>query len=80
MAEQQESAGALRNLAEFVGCLMFVGFLYLCWPPLALLGGGALLVVWANFTAPRKGRLARSLGAAFGAASRAWRESTRGTR
>lgn len=81
-AEQQEQAsgGALRNGAEFVAYLMVVGFLYLCWPPLALLGGGAVLWLWANFTSPRKGRLVRALGAAFGAASRAWRESTRGAR
>ena len=43
----------MRNLAELAGFALIVGFLYLLWWPLTLLGGGVLLVVWANLTQPR---------------------------
>lgn len=65
----------LRNVVEAVGLLMVVGFLYLCWPPLALLGGGAVCVTWANMTKPNQGQLVRAVGAALGAAKKAWQQA-----
>ncbi|AIJ26369.1 hypothetical protein [Amycolatopsis methanolica] len=70
----------LSNLVEAVGYALVVAFLYLLWPPLALLGAGLLLVVWANLRPQRKGSpLAGAIGAALGAARSAWRaEKARG--
>lgn len=67
----------MNNLVEAVGYALIVGFLYLLWAPLALLGAGLLLVAWANVRAARpagtRGRTAAALGAAIGAARRAYR-------
>lgn len=67
----------MNNLVEAVGYALIVAFLYLVWAPLALLGGGLLLVAWANVRAARpasqRGRTAAALGAAWGAARLAYR-------
>ncbi|MGA4726285.1 hypothetical protein ACPB67_02595 [Micromonospora taraxaci] len=67
----------MNNLIEAVGYGLILAFLYLLWAPLALLGGGLLLVVWANTRAARsagaRGRTAAAFGAAVGAARRAYR-------
>lgn len=71
----------LRNVAEALGFALAVAFLAFVWPPLALLGMGVLLVVWANFTKPAKPRPAGSLGAtvavAVAAARKAWAEASK---
>ncbi|MFG3702391.1 hypothetical protein ACGF5C_31590 [Micromonospora sp. NPDC047620] len=67
----------MNDFVEALGYALIVAFLYLVWAPLALLGGGLLLVVWANVREKRpagqKGRTAAALGAAWGAARRAYR-------
>lgn len=67
----------MNNVVEALGYGLILAFLYLLWAPLALLGGGLLLVVWANTRAARpaasRGRTAAALGAAWGAARRAYR-------
>jgi hypothetical protein len=66
----------LSNLAEAVGYACIVAFLYLMWAPLALLGTGLLIVLWANTRRPRPGRLAGAVATAMGAASAAWRAAS----
>jgi hypothetical protein len=63
----------VNNSAEAIGYLCVVGFLYLLWPPAALLGTGVLLIIWANARAVRGARTSASLGAAWGAARAAYR-------
>jgi hypothetical protein len=62
------------NLAELAGFGMGLAFLWFCWPPLVLLGGCVLLVVWAN-TRTHHGRLGTALGAAVTAARKAYAAS-----
>ena len=63
----------LNNLCEAVGYALLIGFLYLVWPPLALLGAGLLLVVLANVRAARDtGRTSAAIAAAVAAARRAY--------
>jgi hypothetical protein len=64
----------VSNLIEALGFALIVFFLYLCWPPLAVLGAGLLLVAWAN-TRRSDGRLAAAAAAALGAARRAYRSA-----
>lgn len=68
-----------NNLAEAVGYALIVAFLYAVWPPLALLGAGVLLVVWANVrasrSAGRSGRTTAAITAAVSAARRAYAQS-----
>lgn len=68
----------MNNTAEAVGYALIVAFLYMVWPPLALLGAGVLLVAWANIRAARaSGRSARTrlaLSAAWTAATAALRQ------
>jgi hypothetical protein len=49
----------VSNLAELLGYALIVAFLYILWPPLALLSGGLLLVLWANVRTG-KGRAAKA--------------------
>lgn len=44
----------LNNVIEAVGYLLLVAFLWFVWPPLVLVGAGALLVVGANVRAGRR--------------------------
>jgi hypothetical protein len=64
----------VSNLIEAAGFALILAFLYLCWPPLAVLGAGLLLVAWAN-TRRSDGRLAAAAAAAFAAARRAYAAS-----
>lgn len=68
----------MNNLVEAVGYGLILAFLFLLWAPLALLGAGLLLVVWANTRAVRpagaRGRTAAAVGAAVAAARRAYRQ------
>ncbi|MEW2442797.1 hypothetical protein [Micromonospora marina] len=68
----------MNNLVEAAGYALVLAFLYVVWAPLALLGGGLLLVVWANTRAARpagaRGRTAAAVGAAVAAARRAYRQ------
>lgn len=71
----------MNNAIEAVGYGLIVAFLYLLWAPLALLGGGLLLVVWANVREAQGrqsagGRTAAALGAAAAAFRRAYRQPT----
>lgn len=61
----------MTNTAETLGYALILAFLWFIWPPLVLLGAGALLVTWAN-TRTRQGRFGKSLGAAVAAARRAY--------
>ena len=62
----------VNNLAEAVGYALIVAFLYAVWPPLALLGAGVLLVVWANARAARsEGRSGRTMAAVTAAVTAA---------
>jgi asparagine N-glycosylation enzyme membrane subunit Stt3 len=63
----------VSNLAELLGYALIVAFLYILWPPLALLSGGLLLVLWANVRTG-KGRTASAIGAAFSAAKASYTE------
>lgn len=69
----------MNNVGETIGYALIVAFLYMCWPPLALLGAGVLLVAWANVRAARaantSGRTAAALGAAWGGARAAYRQA-----
>lgn len=69
----------VNNLAEAVGYALIVAFLYFVWPPLALLGAGVLLVVWANVraarSAGRSGRTTAAISAAVAAARRAYAQT-----
>jgi hypothetical protein len=64
------------KVAEVAGFGLILGFLYFVWPPLVLLGGGLLLVAWAN-TRTRSGRLGGAAGAAWSAARRAYTSTAR---
>lgn len=64
----------VSNLIEFVGYALIVAFLWFIWPPLALLGAGILLVMWAN-TRTSKGRTAAALTAAVTAGRAAYKQS-----
>lgn len=70
----------MNNAVEAIGYALIVAFLYLVWVPLALLGTGLLLVVWANTRAARKagtqGRTAAVLAAAVVAARQAYRQAS----
>ncbi len=61
----------MDKLAELVGFGLVVGFLWFVWPPLVLLGAGALLVLWAN-TRTHSGSLSAALTAAVTAGRRAY--------
>ena len=63
----------VSNVVEFIGYALIVAFLYILWPPLALLGAGILLVLWANVRTS-KGRTAAAIGAAINAAKHAYAE------
>lgn len=65
----------VRNTAELLSFALLIGFLYLCWPPLALLGAAVLLFLWANFTKPTGGRIGAAVGAAVAAARRTYAAS-----
>lgn len=64
----------VSNLVELVGYGLIVAFLWFVWPPLALLGGGVLLVLWANVRTG-KGRTAAALVAAVTAGKTAYQQS-----
>ncbi|HEX8347386.1 MAG TPA: hypothetical protein VF657_22000 [Actinoplanes sp.] len=70
----------LDNLIEAAGYALMIAFLYFVWPPLALLGAGAYLVVLANVRAARRaghsGRTAGAIAAAVAAARRAYATHT----
>lgn len=72
----------MNNAAELLGYGLILAFLGLLWAPLALLGAGVLLVVWANVRAARpagsRGRTAAAVGAAWGAARAAYRQAAGG--
>lgn len=61
----------MDKLAELAGFALVLGFVYFVWPPLVLLGAGALLVAYAN-TRSKQGRLGVVVGAAVAAARRAY--------
>lgn len=61
----------MNNLVETIGFGLVLAFLWFVWPPLALLGAGVLLVLWAN-TRRGDGRVSAALGAAIAAARRAY--------
>lgn len=61
----------MNNVVETLGFALIVFFLWLCWPPLAALGAGLLLVAWAN-TRRSDGRLAAAAAAAMAAARQAY--------
>lgn len=68
----------VNRTAESAGYLALVGFLFLVWPPLALLGFGVLLIVWANVRAVRgagDARTAAAIGAAWASARAAYRQA-----
>lgn len=67
----------VTNTVEAAGYALVVVFLAACWPPLALLGSGVLLVVYANTRRPTKGRTAAAVGAAWTSARTAWRNAER---
>ena len=66
----------VNNALEGIGYVLIVAFLYLLWAPLALLGAGVLLVIYANVR-PEGGRAAAAIGAALSAARRAWDDEKR---
>lgn len=72
----------MNNAVEAVGYALIVAFLYAVWPPLALLGAGVLLVVFANVRAARPanraGRTAAAVAAAVAAARRAYAQTEQG--
>lgn len=57
----------MDDLAERIGFLLVLAFLWFCWPPLVLLGAGVLLIAWAN-TRTRSGQIGAAVGAAVAAA------------
>jgi hypothetical protein len=63
----------VSNIAELFGYALIVAFLYILWPPAALLGAGVLLVLWANVRTSN-GRTAAAVGAAFSAARATYAE------
>jgi hypothetical protein len=65
----------LNSAAEMAGYGLVIGFLWFVWPPLVLLGAGALLVLWANTRPTGGGRLGSALGAAIAAARLAYARS-----
>lgn len=62
----------MDEFLEFVGLALVIGFLWFVWPPLVLLGAGALLVMRAN-TRTRKGRFGAAIGTAIAAGRRSLR-------
>jgi hypothetical protein len=63
----------VTNTVEAVGFGLILWFLYIVWPPAAILGGGLLLILWANVRSSR-GRVAGAIGAAVHAARLAYAE------
>lgn len=66
----------ISNALEFIGYALIIAFLYLVWAPLALLGAGVLLVIYANVRS-NDGKAAAAFGAALSAARRAWADEKR---
>lgn len=66
----------VNNILEGIGYALVIAFLYLVWTPLALLGAGVLLVIYANVR-PEGGKASAAIGAALSAARRAWEEEKR---
>ena len=56
----------MDDVTELIGYGLILGFLWFVWPPLVLLGAGALLILWAN-TRTRSGQFGRAAGAALAA-------------
>lgn len=63
----------MANVIEALGFGLILAFLYAVWSPLALLGAGVLLVLYANTRSGSGGRM----GAAFGAATASFRDAYR---
>lgn len=63
----------VTNLVEAAGFALILWFLYILWPPAAILGAGVLLIAWANVRTG-KGRVAGAIGAAMQAARVAYAE------
>ena len=63
----------VTNIVEAVGFALILWFLYIVWPPAAILGAGILLILWANSRTSR-GRTAAAIGAAVHAARNAYAE------
>jgi hypothetical protein len=55
------------NKAEAFGYALVLGFLAFVWEPLPLLGGGLLIIVWANTRKEQSGRFTRAVATALGA-------------
>ena len=56
----------MDDVTELIGYGLILGFLWFVWPPLVLLGAGALLILRAN-TRHRSGQFGRAAGAALAA-------------
>jgi hypothetical protein len=67
----------VTNLVEIAGFALILWFLYILWPPAAILGGGVLLILWANVRTG-KGRVAGAIGAALHAARTSYAERETG--
>jgi hypothetical protein len=65
----------VSNLAELLGYALIVAFLYILWAPLALVGAGLLLILWANVRTS-KGRTAAAIAAAVTAARATYKDSS----
>lgn len=61
----------MDKLAEVAGFGLILTFAWFLWPPLPLLGGGLLLVLYAN-TRTRSGRVSAVVSAAVAAARNAY--------
>jgi hypothetical protein len=63
----------VTNTVEAVGFGLILWFLYILWPPATILGGGLLLILWANVRTS-KGKTSAAIGAAVHAARLAYAE------
>lgn len=63
----------VTTLVEMAGFALILWFLYILWPPAAILGAGVLLILWANVRTG-KGRAGAAIGAAVHAAKLAYAE------